>query len=204
MDTKSLILSPKIRKTDKYIPPDILQRLYDTADDIRDLFFIMCHCETDDRISDIVNIKRKGREKHMGQEIRNIEWDRNRIYTYDHKKDQWRYDYFPVKVRSKLKLWLKERQTLGLKGRELFPSLLYSPSLSIQNMVLVRKISRQSRIPAPARRRVGRRRHLVYNRGEDRRNLLPLVRGIRRRYGQDGGIWNLPYGRPVSGGVGNA
>jgi hypothetical protein len=29
--------------------------------------------------------------------------------------------YFPKKVRSKLKLWLKERQNLGIKGRELFP-----------------------------------------------------------------------------------
>ncbi len=40
---------------------------------------------------------------------------------YDHKKDKWKYVYFPIKVRSKLKLWLKERQNLGIKGRELFP-----------------------------------------------------------------------------------
>jgi len=121
MDTKSLIVSPKIPKTDKYIPADVLQKLYDAVDNSRDLFYIVWHCETGTRISDIVGIKRKGRERHMGQEIRNIDWDNNRIYTYDHKKDEWRYVYFPEKVRSKLKLWLKERQNLRIKGRELFP-----------------------------------------------------------------------------------
>jgi len=121
MNNKSLILSPKIPKTDKYIPADVLQKLYDTVDNLRDLFYIMWHCETGVRISDIVGIKRKGRERHMGQEIRNIDWDNNRIHTYDHKKDEWRYVYFPKKSRSKLKLWLKERQNLGIRGRELFP-----------------------------------------------------------------------------------
>jgi integrase len=121
MDTKSLIVSPKIPKTDKYIPADVLQRLYDTVDNIRDLFYITWHCETGVRVSDIVGIKRKGRERQIGQEQRNIDWQGNRIYTFDHKKDEWRYVYFPEKVRSKLKLWLKERQNLGIKGRELFP-----------------------------------------------------------------------------------
>jgi site-specific recombinase XerC len=37
------------------------------------------------------------------------------------RRDDWRYVYFPTKVRSKLKLWLKERQNLQIKGRELFP-----------------------------------------------------------------------------------
>jgi len=121
MNTKSLIVSPKIPKTDKFIPADILIRLYDTIDNIRDLFYVMWHCETGVRISDIVGIKRKGRERQIGQEVRNIDWENNRIHTYDHKKDDWRFVYFPAKVRSKLKLWLKERQNMQIKGRELFP-----------------------------------------------------------------------------------
>ena len=108
-------------KYDKHLPPHVLKALYEKIDNIRDLFYVMWHNETGVRVSDIVGIKRKDRTREMGQEIRNIEWDRNRIHTYDHKKDEWRYVYFPEKVRAKLKQWLKERQNLGIKGRELFP-----------------------------------------------------------------------------------
>jgi len=81
----------------------------------------MWQCETGVWISDIVRIKRKGLERQMGQEVRNINWGIDQIFTWDHKKDDWRYVYFPAKVRSKLKLWQKERQNLQIKGRELFP-----------------------------------------------------------------------------------
>lgn len=121
MRKNQLLVKPKIAKHDKYFPPHIVQALYDKIDDIKDLFYVMWHIETGVRVSDIVGVKRKGRERQMGQEIRNIDWDKNRILTYDHKKDEWRYVHFPEKVRSKVKQWLKERQNLGIKGRELFP-----------------------------------------------------------------------------------
>lgn len=120
MKKNQLLVKPKIAKYDKYFPPHIVQSLYDQIDNIRDLFYVMWHIETGVRVSDIVGIKRKGRKREIGQEIHNIDWDKNRIHTYDHKKDEWRYVHFPKKVRSKLKQWLKERQNLGIKGRELF------------------------------------------------------------------------------------
>lgn len=119
--TKSLVVSNKIPKSDKYIPPNILKQLYESVDNIRDLFYIMWHCETGVRVSDIVGVKRVDKKRELGQEIDQIDWEENKIQTYDHKKDSWRYVYFPVKVRSILKQWLKERQNLGITGRELFP-----------------------------------------------------------------------------------
>ncbi|MDY6881672.1 MAG: hypothetical protein SV686_15660 [Thermodesulfobacteriota bacterium] len=71
MNTKSLIVSPKIHKTGKFILTDILAKLHDTIDNIEGLFYGMWHCETGVRVSDIVGIKRKGRERRMGQEVRN-------------------------------------------------------------------------------------------------------------------------------------
>lgn len=118
---KALIVSPKIEKKDKYLPAEVLSKLYVAVDDIQDLFYIMWHCETGVRISDIVGVKRKGRERQLGQEIDRIDWDNNRIMTYDHKKDSWRWVYFPNRVRAKLKMWLKEKQAKGITGRELFP-----------------------------------------------------------------------------------
>jgi hypothetical protein len=54
MNTKSLMVSPKITKTDKFIPADILAKFYDTIDNIRDLFYVMWHCETGVRISSVI------------------------------------------------------------------------------------------------------------------------------------------------------
>lgn len=117
-----LMMSNKIPKSDKYIPIDVVRKLYDTVDNIRDLFYIMWHIETGVRVSDIVGqVKSKGSERELGQEVNNIDWDSNRVYTYDHKKDLWRYVYFSEKVRVKLKMWLKERQNQGIHDRQILP-----------------------------------------------------------------------------------
>jgi integrase len=118
---REVIVSPKIDKSDKFFPVQTLQQLYDRIDNIRDLFYVMWHCETGVRISDIVGVKRKDRERLMGQEIDRIDWDEHRIKTYDHKKNAWRWVYYPVKVESKLKQWLKEMQNQDMLGRELLP-----------------------------------------------------------------------------------
>ena len=119
---KAMIVSKKILKGDKYIPLDIVRKLYDQVDNVRDKFYLTWHIETGVRVSDIVGQKKpNNNERELGQEIQNIDWDNNRIYTYDHKKDKWRYVHFPEKARSILKIWLKERQNLGIKSRQLFP-----------------------------------------------------------------------------------
>ena len=119
---KSLVLSKKIPKSDKYFPIEIVRKLYDTVDNIRDKFYLMWHIETGVRVSDIVGQKKRDKsDRELGQEINQIDWDNNRIYTYDHKKDVWRWVYFSEKVRSMLKIWLKERQNLGINDRQLFP-----------------------------------------------------------------------------------
>lgn len=120
--TKALVVSKKIPKQDKYIPREFVLKLYEAPDNIRDKFYIMWHIETGVRVSDIVGqIKKGSTQRELGQEINLIDWDDCKIWTYDHKKDKWRWVYFPEKVKGTLKMWLKERQNLGITGRELFP-----------------------------------------------------------------------------------
>lgn len=117
-----LQVSKKIPKADKYIPPNYVKLLYETVDNPRDRFYIMWHIETGVRVSDIVGqIDEVGAKRTLGQEINNIDWDDCKIWTYDFKKDKWRWVYFPKIVLQPLKMWLKERQNLEIKGRELFP-----------------------------------------------------------------------------------
>ncbi len=107
---KSLVVSNKISKGDKYIPQQYLKKLYQVVDDIRDRTYILYHSQTGLRVSDVVNT-----------EIVHIDWKENRTYTYDHKKDKWRFVYWPEFVRSSLKMWLKQRQIEGIKDKRLFP-----------------------------------------------------------------------------------
>jgi len=118
--SKSLVLSKQISKSDKYIPADYLKKLYETVDNPQDLAYIMFHAETGLRVSDIVGLARNG-ERLPGIEEVHIEWQQNRVYTYDHKKDTWRWVYFPEKVKSCLKIYLLYKQQQGVKGRLLFP-----------------------------------------------------------------------------------
>jgi len=118
--TKTLVVSKKINKEDKYIPGGWLKKLYEAVDNPRDKAYIMFHAETGLRVSDIVGVKKKGGKRLPGIEVHNIDWENNRVYTYDHKKDKWRWVYFPEKVRSVLKMYLLYRQKAGIRGRELF------------------------------------------------------------------------------------
>jgi len=108
--SKSLILSEKISKMDKYLPAHIVKKLYEVIDDIRDKAYIQYHIETGLRVSDVVNT-----------EIVHIDWKNCRTYTYDHKKGEWRWVYWPEFVKSTLKMWLKQRQIMGIKDKRLFP-----------------------------------------------------------------------------------
>ena len=107
---KELLVSNKIPKGDKYIPQVWLRKLYDVIDNIRDKAYLRYHIGTGLRVSDV-----------CGTEIVHIDWQNCRTYTYDHKKDEWRYVYFPVNVKADLKMWLKQRQIEGIKDKRLFP-----------------------------------------------------------------------------------
>jgi len=111
-----------IPKSDKYIPEETIRALNSKVDNIKDKFYLNWHIQTGVRVSDIVGQKKRGNKgRELGQEINNLDWDNNRIWTYDHKKNKWRWVYFPEEVRSLLKMWLKERQNLGINDRQIFP-----------------------------------------------------------------------------------
>lgn len=107
---KSLVVSKKISKGDKYINEEYLKKLYDTIDNVRDKTYIMYHSQTGLRVTDVINT-----------ELVHIDWDNFRTYTYDYKKDKWRYVYFPEFVKAQLKMWLKQRQIEDIKDKRLFP-----------------------------------------------------------------------------------
>ncbi len=96
-----------IRKSEKYLPADLLRKLYDQVDDLRDLAYLQFHAETGLRIEDVLQV-----------EIRNLEWEENRALVWDEKKDEWRTVYFPPFVGSTLRIYLKARTE---KGKRLFP-----------------------------------------------------------------------------------
>ena len=107
---KSLALSRKISKGDKYIPVAYVQKLYQLCDNVMEKTYLMYHIETGLRVSDVV-----------GTEVVHIDWQNNRTYTYDHKKDQWRHVYWPEFVKAQLKMWMKQRQIEDIKDKRLFP-----------------------------------------------------------------------------------
>jgi len=107
---KSLVVSKKINKGDKYIPEEYLKKLYDLVDNVRDKTYIMYHSQTGLRVSDVVH-----------SEVVHIDWDSCKTYTYDFKKDKWRWVYFPEFVKSQLKMWFKQRQVEDIKDKRIFP-----------------------------------------------------------------------------------
>lgn len=100
----------KIPKGDKYIPSSWVKMFYDSCDNIRDKTYLIYHTETGLRVSDIVNT-----------EVVHLDFKEFRTYTYDHKKDTWRFIYFPEFVKYQIKQYLKHRQNLGIKDKRLFP-----------------------------------------------------------------------------------
>lgn len=110
IEQKSLVVSKKISKGDKYIPEPYLKKLYELIDNVRDKTYIMYHSETGLRVTDVIN-----------SEIVHIDWDNFRTYTYDFKKDKWRWVYYPEFIKSQLKMWLKQRQIEDIKDKRIFP-----------------------------------------------------------------------------------
>lgn len=109
-NTKSIVVSGKISKTDKYLPADILRQLYEVIDNARDLAYIMYHAETGLRVSDVVN-----------SEWVHVDYHECRTYTFDHKKDEWRYIYWPEKVKAVLNRWRLQGQAQGIRDKRIFP-----------------------------------------------------------------------------------
>lgn len=109
-DSKALVVSEKISKGDKYIPRDWIPKFLGACEDIRDEAYLRYHIETGLRVSDVVNT-----------EVVHVDWKYCRTYTYDHKKDEWRWVYWPEKLKSTLKQWMKFRQATAVKDKRLFP-----------------------------------------------------------------------------------
>lgn len=108
--TKDLLIIKKLPKGDKYIPKIWLQKFYDSCESVRDKTYLMYHTETGLRVSDVV-----------ATECVHLDLKECRTYTYDHKKDVWRYIYYPDFVKYQIKQWLKFRQSVGIKDKRLFP-----------------------------------------------------------------------------------
>lgn len=106
----SLVVVPRLEKGDKYFSQDWLRRLLDAPDNARDRAYLTYHVQTGLRVSDVVNT-----------EIVHIDWNEHKTYTYDHKKDKWRFVYWPAHVKPVLQMWLKQRQAEGIKSPKLFP-----------------------------------------------------------------------------------
>ena len=94
----SLVEIKKIPKGEKFIPAPLLQKLYDTIDNARDKAYIMYSAETGLRVSDV-----------LGTHLENMDFQNMRTWTYDFKKDTWRFVYWPEKIKGTLFMWLKKR-----------------------------------------------------------------------------------------------
>lgn len=106
----ALVPIRNLHKGDKYLPSMIVKQIYDAIDNPRDMAYLMYHIETGIRVSDVVN-----------SEWVHIDWDNHRTFTYDVKKDSWRYIYWPAKVKPKLQMWRLEMQNKGIKSKYIFP-----------------------------------------------------------------------------------
>jgi len=95
---KSLVVSSKIPRGDKYIPEAWLEKLLKIIDNPRDKAYIMYHVETGLRVSDV-----------LGTFLENVHMDEQRAWTFDHKKDEWRWVYFPKDLKPVIKMWLRKR-----------------------------------------------------------------------------------------------
>lgn len=105
-----LQVSNKISKGDKYFPAEWVTKMLEAIDNIRDKAYFIYHIETGLRVSDVCDT-----------DLVHVDWQNNKTYTYDHKKDQWRYVFWPEKVKAVLKMWLKQRQIEDVKSPKLFP-----------------------------------------------------------------------------------
>lgn len=108
--TKAVVVSRILNKVDKYFPQAFLKELYDKVDNIRDKAYIQYHAETGLRVSDVCST-----------EIVHVDLKGYRTYTYDHKKDEWRWIYWPEWLASTLKMWYMHRHQAGIKDKRLFP-----------------------------------------------------------------------------------
>ena len=109
-DERALVVSKKIQKGDKYISSVWVPQFFAACDSVRDEAYLRYHIETGLRVSDVV-----------GTELVHVDWQQCRTYTYDHKKDEWRFVYWPEKIKGVLKQWLKFRQATDIKDKRLFP-----------------------------------------------------------------------------------
>jgi len=116
------VVSTKISKSDKYIPKEILLKIYDTIDNPLERAYVMFHAETGLRVSDIVGQKKRGSNvRELGLEVQNVDWQSLQAHVYDHKKNQWRWIVFPDKAKAALKQYMLYRQAEGIEDRQLFP-----------------------------------------------------------------------------------
>jgi integrase len=120
---QALVELNDVPKEEKYFPAEVVRKLYERVDNVRDEFYIKWHIETGVRVSDICGkMNRDTNRRERGQEIDRIDWDENFILTWDHKKDEWRRVFFTERARAVLRKWLNKRQHMK-KGHanELFP-----------------------------------------------------------------------------------
>ena len=107
---KEQAVSVKFTKADKYFNSYWIGQLLQQFEDIRDETYFLYHIETGLRVSDVV-----------ASEWVHVDWSNKRTYTYDHKKDAWRWIYWPDHIKAKLKRWRLYQQRTNQKTRLVFP-----------------------------------------------------------------------------------
>jgi integrase len=107
---KALIVVEKVSKSDKYFSSEWLPRIISQIDSLRDQCYVVFHVETGLRVSDVV-----------GTEWVHIDWQGNRAYIFDHKKDDWRWIHYPDSVKQLLKMWRKEFEARKIDDKRVFP-----------------------------------------------------------------------------------
>lgn len=91
-------VSRKIRKSDKSFTAEQVLAMERAATRARDRAYFLYHVETGLRVSDV-----------LGTRLEHVDWKQYRTWTFDFKKDKWRWIYWPARVAPALKMWLKER-----------------------------------------------------------------------------------------------
>ncbi len=87
-----------LSKKEKYIPADVLKKIYEAVDNLMDLAYIQYHTETGLRVSEV-----------LGTRLSDINWEKRKTNTFDFKKDSWRMVFWPPFVGSTLKMYLNNR-----------------------------------------------------------------------------------------------
>lgn len=131
VDENALVVSGKISKGDKYFPAAWVQKMGEAAESARDRAYLLYHIQTGLRVSDVLSTR-----------LEHLDWQGCRSYTFDHKKDAWRWVYWPESLKGPLKMWLKERQnTQEELGREQ-KQLLFPFTEKTANRIIKRLASR--------------------------------------------------------------